>query len=474
MGGQEFVGRIGASLPNGWVIRAPTRRKDISECHVRGDDVRKLVKSLRKSAVPYQTLQAKTQTKAAAEAEKQAAALLRREDILGEFGKLCLQLGLVGEDRNAKLLYLALTSRLLEGPVSVVVKGPSSGGKSFLVETVLKASPPSAFYALSSMSEHALAYSQESLKHRMLVIAEADGLSGDFGSYLVRTLLSERRIRYETVEKTDNGLVSKLVEREGPTGLVVTTTRASLHPENETRMISLTVRDDPEQTKAVMRSLANHASHNGSASADVPTWHALQTWLELAGVHQVKIPFAQTLAELCNPSAVRLRRDFGVVLNLIAAHALLHQKHRKVVRGHVIAEIRDYTAIHTLVSKLLDEGAQLSVSKETRETVDAVKVMWKTTPVTIAQVAERLKLDKGAASRRVRVAIQEGYLVNQEDKRGKPARLELSNPLPEDTHVLPAPRALAQAWRWRGRGVSIPSKTAATVQPRRKRRKRQR
>jgi len=42
----------------------------------------------------------------------------------------------VGESANAKLLYLALTTRLLDDPVSVVLKGVSSGGKSFTVDTV--------------------------------------------------------------------------------------------------------------------------------------------------------------------------------------------------------------------------------------------------------------------------------------------------------------------------------------------------
>jgi hypothetical protein len=35
-------------------------------------------------------------------------------------------------------LYRAVTSRLLDRPVSVAVKGPSAGGKSFVVESTLK------------------------------------------------------------------------------------------------------------------------------------------------------------------------------------------------------------------------------------------------------------------------------------------------------------------------------------------------
>jgi hypothetical protein len=64
-------------------------------------------------------------------------------------------------------------------------------------------------------------------------------------------------VRYETVEKTkDNSLQARLVVREGPTGLILTTTRAGLHPENETRMLSLDIDDSPLQTKAI---LAAHA-----------------------------------------------------------------------------------------------------------------------------------------------------------------------------------------------------------------------
>jgi hypothetical protein len=62
-------------------------------------------------------------------------------------------------------------------------------------------------------------------------------MASDFATYLIRSLLSEGRLRYETVEKNKEGLVPRLIEREGPTGLIVTTTSLRLHPENETRML---------------------------------------------------------------------------------------------------------------------------------------------------------------------------------------------------------------------------------------------
>ena len=219
-GGEQFSAKIGDSVPDAFIISAPLDRKDVSECHISGDDIPALMEQLRVRAIPYHEIAEKQKNNEAAEAFKAAENLLH-SDILYELDKLITQLGLVGEIRNAKLLYLAVTSRLLDHPVSVVVKGPSSGGKSQTVKTVLKTFPPSAHYSLSGMSEHALAYSQEPLKHRILVIYEAAGVDSKFASYLLRSLLSEGRIRYETVESTDEGIVPQLIEREGPTGLIL-------------------------------------------------------------------------------------------------------------------------------------------------------------------------------------------------------------------------------------------------------------
>lgn len=459
--GGKFTERVGESVPECLVITPPVGRKDISECHLLGDDVPALLLQLRSQARAYRELKAERQSAAAAEARLQAAPILASENILAEFSKLCGEFGLIGELETAKLLYLAITSRLLARPVNVVVKGPSSGGKSFTVETVLRAFPASAYYALSSMSDRALAYSEEPLGHRVLVLFEAAGLTSDFGSYLMRTLLSEGCIRYETVEKTADGLKPKLIEREGPTGLVVTTTWTNLHPENETRMLSVTVRDDRTQTKGVLMSLADRANGRGPAVVNLEPWHALQTWLELAGNRAVSIPFAHELAEHVDPRAVRLRRDFGQLLTLIAAHAILHQARRaRDEYGRIVATTEDYRIVYGLVLDLVNEGVQATVSSSVRETVGALSDLNPSpvNAVSVAQLAAKLNLDKSAASRRVRVAEGLGYVINLEDRKGKPARLVLGDDLPGESPVLPPPESLERG------GGTIPPCNTATVQ----------
>jgi hypothetical protein len=321
--------------------------------------------------------------------------------------------GVVGEERAIKVLYLALTSRVLARPVSVAVKGPSSGGKSFLVNEVLSFFPPDAVQVLSAMSERALAYSTVPLKHRFLVLYEAAGLQGDFASYLVRSLLSEGHLRYETVEKTDHGLQAREIHREGPTGLIVTTTAVSLHPENETRLLSLLVTDTNQQTRAIMRAQAQGASQD-RLCGDHESWHAFQRWVA-TGPSEVDIRYAPQLAEAIPAVATRLRRDFPALLGLVGAHALLHQASReRNTEGRVIATPEDYAVVRGLVADIVSDGLGATVPPTIRETVEAVEAVLEhgASEVSVAAVRQRLGgLDHSTAWRRVREGIGRGYFA---------------------------------------------------------------
>ena len=365
--------------------------------------------------------------------------LVREPNILERFATDLARSGVAGESRVAKLLYLAVTSRLLQRPVSIAVKGPSSGGKSYLTEQVLSFFPESAYYALTAMSDRALAYSDEPLQHRFLVLYEASGMESDFQTYLIRSLLSEGKVRYETVEKTSEGMKPRLIERKGPTGLIVTTTAVRLHPENETRLLSLTVTDTQDQTRAVMVALANEAAGD---RPDTNEWQALQVWLEEAE-RRVTVPYAADLAGLIPPIAVRLRRDFGAILNLIKAHAVLHQAGRgRDEEGRIVAAVEDYAHVRELVADLVSDGLGATVSETVRETVEMVRTLKDKTeePATIAGLAEELRLDKSAVRRRVKSAGE--YLRNLEDRRGRPALFVPGSDLPDDIEILPDPATL--------------------------------
>lgn len=367
--------------------------------------------------------------------------------------------GVVGEREAALLIFLVIVSRLLRRPVSAAVKGVSASGKSYIVERVLSMFAPDAYYALTAMSERALAYSEEPLRHRVLVLYEAAGLRGDFSSYLVRSLLSEGRVRYETVEKTKDGLRPRLIEREGPTALLLTTTAARLHPENETRIFSIPVSDTTEQTARILNRLGADGDAPHLAGEELAEWHALSEWLALS-VADVAIPFGELLAKEIPPVAVRLRRDVGAVLNLIRAHTLLHQASRqRDDRGRVVAELADYAEVRGLVADLVSEGVGRAVPSTIRDTVDAVDALIQAgvAEPKFTDVARELKVDRSAAQRRCLVAIDRGYLQNLEDRPRRPARLALGDALPGDDPVLPPIERVQECMRNAGVTTALPA-----------------
>jgi DNA-binding transcriptional ArsR family regulator len=91
------------------------------------------------------------------------------------------------------------------------------------------------------------------------------------------------------------------------------------------------------------------------------------------------------------------------------------------------------------------EGVEAIVPKTVRETVEAVKRLRegsKGDPVTVAELARKLELDRTTVSRRARNAKDRGYLRDLEDNPRKPSRLVLGDDLPDDVQILPTSEAV--------------------------------
>jgi 5S rRNA maturation endonuclease (ribonuclease M5) len=349
--------------------------------------------------------------------------------------------GFTGEHRNAKLVYLAITSRIFDDPVSVAVKGLSSSGKSYTVTAVLRFFPEEAVITMTAMSERALIYMKEDFAHRTLVLFEAVALreerektESNLTAYIVRSLLSEGEIRYPVAVRGDGGNIeTRWIIKPGPTNMILTTTATSLHGENETRMLSLPTDDSAAQTTSIMKAIAA----GQRIDADFSEWHAYARSIA-AGNKNVVIPYAGWLAESIPPVAVRLRRDFRALLRLIEAHAILHQLNRATdEQGRIVATEADYLAVRELVADLISDAVGSAVSATVRQTTEAVAELDAGEGVTVHRLAEHLGLERSTVQYRVTAAREKGYLVNAEDKRGRAARWRTGNPLPDDVVILP-------------------------------------
>jgi len=384
---------------------------------------------------------------------EQCRALAEAPEILREFEAELRSYGVVGATDNFKLLMLTMVTRLFDQPVSVILKGNAAAGKSYTLATVLKYIPEDGYVMVSGMSDKAVIYDEESVRHRMLCIGEYAGLQSENGNAWLRQLITEGELRYKvTAEGPDGQRVTRDLRREGPTGVVMTTTALKVHPEDETRFLSIYLDATEEQRRAILAAQARRAQGMQANKANAEPWLALHSWVS-AGPCEVLVPYAGTLADQADIRHGRASRDFPKVLALIKAHALLHQRRREIdSKGRVLANHEDYAAVYALLDPVLSRADGASVSENVRVVAAAVSVLATQTnhgdsgvPQTaIVQYLHDEGLDRSApyVSRAVNDALDEGYLVNDDaGRRSRTHRLRVgerkrrrrsSLPLPEE------------------------------------------
>jgi hypothetical protein len=205
------------------------------------------------------------------------------------------------------------------------------------------------------------------------------------------------------------------------------------------------VPDDEQTTREVLRTRGERATGSRREAPDPRPWHEAQHWLAEDGTHEVAIPFATTLATLFPAKLVRARRDFEQLITLIEACAILHQRQReRDAQGRIIATETDYRIIYDLAGSVFGAAAAEGVTPAVRETIATVATLTngdEGNTVSAHAVATALKLGRPAVSRRRTLALKGGFLVNEEPIKGKPHKLRVGDPLPEEA-TLPSPESI--------------------------------
>jgi hypothetical protein len=353
---------------------------------------------------------------------------------------------MAGEHRNAKLLYLVATSRLFDKPMHAAIKGPSAAGKSEIRKQVLEFFPREDIIPFDTLSEKALLYFEDDFPNKILSMGEASGLQEkDLQDTLLRQLMSEGKLNYPVAQKIGGQIVTIPVVKHGPVCFMVTTTRATLHAENETRMISLEVDDSEEQTRRVLKKQAQTLGRNIKPDDGVYLdWQDFQRLLRMVRNRAIDVPFADALAALIPPRATRLRRDYPQIIAAIKAHAFIHcYRRNNNEKGETVADLElDYVPVAELIGHIAAEGAGIAVSKEVTETVEAVRLATVNIPTddgaTAFEISKLLHLDKSAARRRLLLAEEKGFVVNLQQRKFQAGKYRLTDQEIEAETLLPS------------------------------------
>ena len=300
--------------------------------------------------------------------KQQAIHYLKHPDLLKNILADFNNAGVVGEETNKLVGYLAAVSRKLDKPLAVMVQSSSAAGKSSLMDAVLAMIPEEEKVQYSAMTGQSLFYmGQTDLKNKILAIAEEEGASN--ASYALKLLQSEGEVSIASTGKdeTTGELVTKEYKVEGPVMLFLTTTAIDIDEELMNRCLVLSVNETREQTKAI-----HQRQRQGRTLEGLTLKQQKKTLLCLHKNAQRLLrplsiinPYADQLTFL--DSQTRTRRDHEKYLTLIDTIALLHQYQRQTKTISVNNEVVEYIEVtlddietanqlaHEVLGRTLDE-----------------------------------------------------------------------------------------------------------------------
>ncbi len=328
---------------------------------------------------------AKQATVAEPSQEQKAAAMafLKNPQLFEEILADLETLGVVGEETNKIVCYLAAVSRKLPKPLSVLIQSRSSAGKSTLQNAVLALVPDEDYESYTRVTDQALFYKKEdALVHKILAIEEDAGVGG--AAYSIRNIQSAGKI---TVAATGKNPGSGKMETEdytvkGPVAVMLTTTAAEQDAETASRFIVVSIDESAQMTRAIhakqrqARTLAGLVQKT-RADAVIAKHHTAQRLLKPVAVVN---DFDQYLSY---PSGnLVTRRDHNKYLGLIETIAYLRQYQRTVKTinaggqsvEYIEVTLEDIEAANMLANEVLGQSLD-ELPRPSRTLLDAVYKM---------------------------------------------------------------------------------------------------
>ncbi|EKO53938.1 CHC2 zinc finger domain-containing protein [Leptospira kirschneri] len=299
-----------------------------------GSDLKEVFRELEEVLYEHLEKLKKPEAKAvqmSATEREEALKVLRDPELVKRILEDFERMGLVGERTNSLLGYLATLTRRTENPLAVIIQSSSSAGKSTLMDAILDLVPEEEKEKYSAMTGQSLFYmGAKDLKYKVLAISEEEGV--EKAKYALKILQSEKRISIATTTKDQQTgkLATTEYSVEGPVVLFLTTTSVEIDEELQNRAVILTVNEDREQTKTILKNQREEETLEGilrkkTKEGTVTLHQNIQRLLKPLAVVN---PYAN---ELKFPDTrLRMRRDQKKYLTLIRSIALLHQHQREV------------------------------------------------------------------------------------------------------------------------------------------------
>lgn len=267
-------------------------------------------------------------TKALTEQQKtEAIEALRKPKLLQNTIEQLQQSGIQGEEENALILYLAMTSRKMQDPLSVVCLAKSGTGKSYLMERVAMCIPWEDQKEHTQFTGNAFYYyKREEIRNKVFLIEDLQGALNAL--FPIRELQSKKRISKTVARKGRDGkLETVTLVVEGPVSVIAVTTEESIYEDNANRSILIYLNDSKEQDERVMNYQRNKRAGLIDTHKEQQVQEKLQQIQKVLEPIKVINPYAP-LIDLPEHFPKK-RRALPILLNFIEAITFYHQYQRE-------------------------------------------------------------------------------------------------------------------------------------------------
>ena len=181
-----------------------------------------------------------------------ALSFLQTPELMPRTNTLLGQSGIVGEEKNRRILWLVYGSRKRAKPLHVICLGASGTGKTYLQEKVARFIPEHEKFTFTASTENAFYYLEPyDLCHKVVVIEDMDGVQ--YLLYPLRELQTKHWISKVVPIKDSQGTMkTRKLDIYGPICLSGTTTKERLYEDNANRCLLLHLDNSPAQQEAIM------------------------------------------------------------------------------------------------------------------------------------------------------------------------------------------------------------------------------
>lgn len=261
------------------------------------------------------------------EDEKAAIKALQSPDLMERTFRAFEVIGICGEAHNAMILHLAMLSRKLPEPLSVICMAKSGSGKSYLVDKIASCLPDPDVLPHTQLTAASLYhYRKHELAGKVLVIEDMQGAKDAL--FPIKELQSKKRIsKTMTIKDRTGDLKTATFTVEGPLCVIACTSFDKVFSDHANQCLLLSLDNSPEQDRRIMDYQKRQRAGLVDTHKIYLTQQKLRHMQQALKPITIINPFAP-LIELPQETS-QPRRTLPLILNFIEAITFYHQYQRE-------------------------------------------------------------------------------------------------------------------------------------------------